>query len=401
MITRPPICRDGECVACPDDPWCAIEFEGERDVCLAGDCVVCAPSMVELDRRHHRGCSLEMPNCSDEVCVSPCLLPDDCPETSCEHRYGVCGPLDRVLYVASGGNDASDGSMEAPLQTIAAAIERILPKASGDAYTLTTIFLFPGTYEEAVEFAGRTVIIRPTDPDTATVLRSPDTRPVFNLLNADGSTEEQAVLNVVGLRFEGSMGPVARVGPTARFLADGVEMVDNAAGIEVVRGQAFLRNSIVVGTSGPVLLATDTGDFGVVASTIIENTAETWFDCSGAGEGTIVTIRDSIVGTFGGTPFQDLISTECALRDGDAVVTVPRSTVTGGDVESSAFRIEDGYRLEANPGDVYQLGGLDTPAFCAEGSAPQPSAQPCPPRRDIDGKVRLGASGNWKGASVP
>lgn len=399
-----PICLDGDCVACPDDAWCETEFEDVREVCFANDCVVCAPSLAATGEKHHRGCSLSMPNCTDEACTDPCLLPDDCPLTSCEHRYGVCGPTDRVLYVSvNSGVEGGEGSIEEPLRFIAEALDRVDPKASGNDYSLTTIFLAPGTYTEALELAGRTVILRPTDPSAARpVLTSPDTRPVFDLLK-DSDTDQQAVLDVVGLRFEDSMGPVARVGPTSRFLADGVEMFGNAAIVEIERGQVFLRNSIVVGTTGPVLRSIDTGDFGVVASTIVENEAATWFDCSSLGENTVVTIRDSIVGRFDGTAFGDLITPECALLDEDmdgksVPVTSPVRTVTGADVEASAFLLDGTYRLDNMPAQGPYV--LEDAAFCPEGSPPAPTAKPCPPRVDIDGKDRLSA-GNWVGASVP
>lgn len=376
-----PICIDGECVACPDDLFCKQTFPDAREVCEANDCVTCVPTLGV--GRHHRGCEPGLPNCIDEMCAPDCLQPADCSDTGCDHRDGVCGPSDRKIYVDPSGNDDAAGTLDAPLQSIAAAVLRS-PVEGTDDYFPTTIYLASGTYSEAIEIEDRTVILRPTNLDGARpALTSQMGQPIFTL---PGST---STLNVVNLRIENSEGPVVNMVSAAHFLADGIEMWDNAIGFEG-SGTIFLRNSIVTGTAGRLLQATGDVTFSAVATTIVDNSNATLLlDCSSFDA--IVDIRDSIVGnTQDGRTFSETVSPGCQLAGG------PRRTVTGADVPEVVFRPDD-LRLDINPIPALELTGVE---FCEEGTGAS-AYPPCPPVVDIDGKDRLADGGNWAGASVP
>ena len=213
---------------------------------------------------------------------------------------------------------------------------------------------------------------------------------MFTLLSESDDSPEQATLYLDHIRVENTPGPVARLGSSTRFFADGSEFFDNAVGIESNGGFAYLRNSVFARTTGAVFNVISDASLDIESSTIIDNQADVWLDCSAGGEGqTRVGIRNSIVGLFDGPAFSTFISSECALVQANNVL---------GDVGVEAdYRVEEGYRLETTP-DEDTL-GIDTPEACQSGVSALPGDELCPPRLDIDGKSRDGE--DWAGASVP
>jgi hypothetical protein len=393
-----PVCVDGECMPCTDDDAC-VAAVGEGLVCYAGRCVPCAPTTDPLVASRHKGCSADAPNCIDDACSAACLLPEDCdsqacdPEKAecapqgCDLRRGLCGPSDRTFYVSSVGLDSGDGSRESPFATIGRALMEIPFKAGPNDVGIGTILLAPGVvYEETLAFAGKSVILRPSGPGEPPVIRSSDDTPVFTLLSESKDSPEQAVLYLDHVRVEGTPGPVAVLGRTTRFFADGAELFDNAEGIRSNGAFTYLRNTVVGGTVGPVYTALDESNLDIEASTIIDNQAALWIDCSGDGTDTIVGIRDSIFGLVSGPEFSTLLSEEC-------MSTTARSVL--GDV-GSADDYRDGYRLDLSPDEMFRIEGADV---CELGVSEPPGDQLCAPRLDIDGNDR--SKQNWAGASVP
>ena len=399
-----PVCVDGTCMACTDDAFCA-DLSADEPLCFGLDCVSCRPLITPFFIGHE-GCDAVgteggSPNCLDGACETKCLFHEDCPGTGCDFRTGLCGPTDVVLYVAAGGNDDADGSEDAPLATVGAAIERIGIQTRDEPFKMGTILLGSGMYTEALAFGSRTVVLRAADPEgVPPVMRAPepakgeDPAPVFHLLRSTADNPGGGILSVQGIVFEDSPGPVAQVESATRFFADDVAMLGNGAAILNVGGAAFLRNSVVAGGETTPFVFSDPSEFAVVASTIIDNSAALWFDCSGEGANSQISIRDSIVGNFGGEAFSTLHSAECVVVDDG-----PLRSVVGDVGAQGAFRVDEHYRLDASPGEMYQLD--EDVGFCEPGVAIDPGAflKPCPPTRDVDGKDRTGQ--NWVGFSVP
>lgn len=393
-----PICVDGECVPCTSDTECS-ESVGEGLLCDGGSCVPCTPTTDPLVASRHTGCSADAPNCIDDACSAACLLPEDCDPTACDPekdacapsgcdlRRGLCVPEDRIYYVSSVGLDSGDGSRESPFLTIGRALEEIPFKAGPNDVSVGTILLAPGVvYEEALQFAGKSIVLRPSGPGEPPVIRSPDESPVFSLLSESKDSPEQAVLYLDHVRVEGTAGPVALLDRTTRLFADSTELFDNAEGIRSDGAFTYLRNTVVAGTVGPVYTALDESNLDIEASTIIDNAAALWLDCSGEGADSIVGIRDSIVGLLEGPAFSTLISDECLL-------TEARNVLGDAGVEGD---YRDGYRLELMPRDLFMIDG---PQTCESDVSGLPGDELCAPRLDIDGKSRRGQ--HWAGASVP
>ena len=107
-----------------------------------------------------------------------------------------------------------------------------------------------------------------------------------------------------------------------------------------------------------------------------------------------MSIRDTIVGNFGGPDLDDLMTGLCEFSEGD-----PQRIVQGSDIVAGAFR--EGYLLDVNPGAAFEQEG-DAVTYCEPGQQIDPKSflKPCPPLRDISGTSRVDGP-NFKGASVP
>lgn len=391
-----PICTDGECVPCMTDEEC-VESVGEGLLCYEGRCVPCRPTTDPLLATRHEGCSDDAPNCVGDTCVAQCLLPEDCDSAACdpaesacapqgcELLTGLCGTSERIYYVSSLALEDGDGSRESPFNTIERALQEIPSRASAND-AVGVILLAPGAmYAESIAFGGKSVIVRPWGPGPTPVISPRGTMPVFTLLNDESS--EPGVLYLDHVRVQHPDGPVALLNSSTRFFSDGSEFLDNAEGIQSDGGFAYLRNTVFARTVGPVFTVTSDASLDIEASTIIENEADVWLDCSaGAKDQTRVGIRDSIVGLYDGPEFSTLISPECLLVESNNVL---------GDVGVEGDYRDD-FRLELMPGEMFTI---DPPETCEPGESELPGDQLCAPRLDIDGKSRDGMP--LAGASVP
>jgi len=388
-----------ECLACADNGECDGWFGDDRAFCVEPECVACLPSL-QGDLPHHRGCSSAeaLPNCIDDVCEPACRFPEECPDTGCSMREGVCGPSDVVFYVdPTNGTMGATGSLEDPLNTISAAVAMIGAEAKGADFRLGTIMLEPGTYTENVAIESRTVIIRPADPDDPPEFVSDDAVPVFDLLDGDAGSGEPGLLNIVGVRFSGVGGPIVRVGRTARFHGDNLEVVGMSSVIQIDNGRAFLRNSVVSGTTGTPFVYQNPGELSIISSTIVQSGDNVVFDCLADEGAPNLLVRDSIVGNVGNMPESNIYADACVEQEVRSVV---------GDIgPASSFKNDGSYRLETMPDAVLQV---DAPEFCERDEFPDMSdfPAPCAPNLDIDGKNRRPADGDsdpvfWPGASVP
>lgn len=391
-----PICVEGECVPCETDAQCGEAFPDEREFCQQPACQACASRQAFPGAELHAGCGDGLPNCVGGACVPICLVPDDCPVGGCEARAGVCGPSDRIVFVNPGGSDDADGTVSDPVATIGEAITRIPPVTEGLVYSIGTVVLAPGVYTESVAFAGRNLVLRASDPSDPPILRSPDEAPMLTLLRESEESEDQAILSVHGVHFVGSPDVVIQLEFTTALYADDVEMVGNGRGIVSDGGTAIFRNSIIAETTGAPFAATDTSTFAAVQSTLVQNDAAVWFDCTGEGSDTEVTLEDSIVGAYpGGSELVDLVSPECQLA------APAERNVSGANVVMSAFR--DAYRLDVNPGEAFELPDA---AFCGDEGTGLPGDSICRSPRGIDGGMRAfmdpeGTRRVWAGANVP
>lgn len=394
-----PICTDGVCVPCMADAECD-EWVEDGLVCYEGRCVPCAPMSDPFLPSRHKGCSDAAPNCIDDVCAAACLLPEDCDSAVCDPAEaacapqgcdllrGLCAPRERIFYVSSVGSDQGDGSRESPFNSIQRAVDEVPFKTGPNDVSVVAILLAPGVvYEESIVFAGKSVVLRPSGPGGAPVIRSPDESPVFTLLSSSDDSNEQGVLYLDHVRVEGTAGPVALLSPSTRLFADGSEFLDNTEGIRSDGAFAYLRNSIFARTAGAVFTVLSDASLDIEASTIIDNQAALLLDCSGGGNGsTRVGIRDSIVGLVEGPDFSTMISSECML--------IEANNLLGNVGAENDYR--DGYRLDLSPGEMFMI---DPPELCESGVSEPPGDQLCAPRLDIDGKSR--AEQHWAGASVP
>ncbi len=394
-----PICTDGACVPCMTDEECTASV-GDGLLCHEGRCVPCAPTTDPLLPSRHAGCSDDAPNCVDDACAALCLLPEDCDSVACDPAEaacapqgcdllrGLCGPSERIYYVEDSDSavENGDGSRESPFNSIDRALQESPPKTGPNDVSVGTILLAPGgVFAESISFRGKSIILRPSGPGAAPVISPLGKAPVFTLENDDSG--EPGVLYLDHIRVQDAQGPVALLRSSTRFFSDGSEFLDNAAGIESEGGFAYLRNTVFARTTGAVFRVISDASLDIEASTIIDNQADLWLDCSASAKGqTRVGIRDSIVGLYDGPDFSTLISPECFLAEANNLL--------GNVGVEDDYR--DDYRLELMPGEMFMI---DSPETCELGVSALPGDELCAPRLDIDGKSRDGKL--FAGASVP
>lgn len=403
-----PVCLDGECVACDSDGFCVEAFGEDRRFCEAADCVQCRPEMAEIGVIH-QGCDdFNNLNCVDGSCNPACLLPEDCPDSGCELRAGFCGPRERFFYVAPGGDDENGaGTADDPWQSIQRAVDAVGRQTEDQPYQVGTIYLAPGTYEEAVVVESRAIVVRPVDVDAQRpVIRAPEAAdeeeqpPAFTLIQGDADSLGGGTMSIVGVSLSGSPGAAVFVGSTARVFADDVEFIGNGVAIDMDGAAGFLRNCIVAEQTQGVFTFQDRSELALVSTTVIDEREEpegmelSTIDCTGPAEDTRVSIRDSIVGSI-----ENEAAPIDATRGCDETDGAPLRSLVGFVGPSGAYQPDDRYRLDANPGEAFELN--DDVGTCAPGEAIDPEGffLPCPPSNDIDGRSREGQ--NYKGASVP
>jgi hypothetical protein len=381
------------CVACEDNALCA-GIDDDFPYCVGGDCVVCQPIVSNEGFRFHDGCdSPGVPSCIDGTCGA-CVLPDMCPETGCDFDLGLCGPTNLVFYIDPTGDDAGPGTAAEPLASIGEAIERI---GAGDDFGdlhIGTLMVGAGTYTGAYTLERRTVILRPWHPEDEVRLVAPepakgeDPAPVFRILQTPNLGK--GVLDLRGVVIENSPGPVFQLQTTGRLYVDDVEMVGNRNAIVSEGGVFFFRNSLVTGcTESAFVFNADPTEAFVTASTVIENPTLPLFECS--DEDHPVVIEGSILGNFDAPTAATLVSGGCVLSDGTVEGDAFADSVIGGVGSEGDYR--DGFRLDANPGEMFEVPPT------TEACAPESFGDPCPPLLDIDGKSR--GTNNYAGFSVP